>query len=92
MPIPVLVRDSNRKITYVNAAYEKLFEVDRKDLLMRESRHNRQTVLQEIARIELDLLANPGTRQFNYTLPTASGRDVHCIITKSTLPNRGGAL
>ena len=92
VPIPVLVRDSNRKITYVNAAYEKLFEVDRKDLLMRESRHNRQTVLQEIARIELDLLVNPGTRQFNYTLPTASGRDIHCIITKSTLPVRGGGI
>ena len=92
MPIPVLVRDSNRRITYINAAYEKLFEVDRKDLLMRESRHNQQSVLQEIARIELDLLANPGTRQFNYTLPTASGRDVHCIITKSTLPVRGGGI
>jgi len=91
-PEPMLVRDGKRNITYVNAAYEKLFEVDRNAILTRETRHHSQTVVQDIARIELDLLANPGTRQFEYTLPTASGRDVHCIITKSTFPNRGGGI
>ena len=89
-PEPMMVKDHHRTITYINTAYEKLFEVGRADVLARKMRPLPRTTMEDIQRIELELLANPGTRQFEYTLPTASGRPVYCIITKSTYLNGEG--
>ena len=89
-PEPMMVKDHHRTITYINTAYEKLFEVSRADVLARKMRPLPRTTIEDIQRIELELLANPGTRQFEYTLPTASGRPVYCIITKSTYLNGEG--
>ncbi len=92
-PAPMMVKDSQRRITYVNAAYEKLFGVQRSAILYREMQfeHNNVTTAYK-EKIERELLANPGTREFELTLPAANGREVFCIITKSTyLDAHGGA-
>ena len=92
-PAPMLVKDRERKITYVNAAYEKLFGVRREDVLNQDMRaqHNSETVA-TIARIERALLANPGTQEIELTLPAANGREVFCIITKSTYVDATGSV
>ena len=91
-PEPMMVKNRSREITYVNTAYEKLFEVERKDIIALKMRPLSIAATQDIQRIELALLANPGTRQFEYTLPTQSGRDVYCIVTKSTFLDREGGV
>ena len=44
----------------------------------------------KIEAIETALLAKPGTRQVELTLPGADGRDVFCIVTKSTYMDASG--
>ncbi len=92
-PAPMMVKDSQRKITYVNAAYEKLFGVRREDVINREMRaqHDGRTV-SLIENIELELLASPGTRQFEHTLLAADQCEVYCVITKSTYMDAAGAV
>ena len=91
-PEPMMVKNGAREITYVNSAYEKLFEVDRKDILTRKMRLHTADTINDIERIELELLQQPGTRQFEYVLPATSGRAVYCIITKSTFRDRTGGI
>jgi two-component system, sensor histidine kinase and response regulator len=92
-PTPMMVKDGARKITYVNAAYEKLFNVRREDVFNREGR--RQLDSQSISLVEakdLELFAAPGKREFEHVLPTADGGGVSCIITKSTYPDAAGGI
>ena len=90
-PTPMMVKDARRKITYINAAYEKLFGVRREDVVNREMRVQHSSgAIRDIERTELSLLANPGSRQFEYVLPDVDGREVHCVITKSTYLNGEG--
>ncbi len=91
-PEPMMVKNGAREITYVNAAYEKLFEIKRNDVLALQMRRHSSETMQNIERIELELLEHPGTRQFEHVLPASSGRAVHCIITKSTFRDRTGGI
>mgnify|MGYP003334718181 CR=1 FL=1 len=92
-PTPMMVKDARRKITYINAAYEKLFGVCREDVVNREMRLQLSSgAISDIERLELKLLESPGSRQFEYVLPGAGGREVHCVITKSTYLNGDGVV
>ncbi len=91
-PAPMMVKDAQRKITYVNSAYENLFGVRRAAILYREMRaEHADDTIAKIAAVERELLAHPGTLEFELNLHAADGREVFCIITKSTFMDAAGA-
>ena len=87
-PVPVMITDAQRQITYVNTAFKRMFGAQLEEITQRRMRtgHN-DTPLADIKRIELELMREPGIRQFECLLPAANGGKVHCQITKSTFFN-----
>jgi two-component system, sensor histidine kinase and response regulator len=91
-PAPMMVKDKDRRITYINTAYENLFGVRRSDLLYRTMRADHSSEnLSRIGRMEQELLASGGTRTLELRLPAVNGREVFCIVTKATYLDAGGA-
>ena len=87
-PVPVMITDAQRQITYVNTAFKRMFGAQLEEITQRRMRTGHDdTPLADIKRIELELMREPGIRQFECLLPATNGGKVHCQITKSTFFN-----
>ncbi len=92
-PAPTMIKNAQRRIIYINTAYEKLFNVHRDAVLNRQIRPGQEdATVSEIESVDAELLQTPSTRQFESELTGGTGRKVRCMITKSSYRDVAGAV
>jgi PAS domain S-box-containing protein len=91
-PTPTVVKDRSLMLTRCNTAYEKLFDVRREDIINQPLSAHRSEIAEEVRRIEMQLLENPGSHRIERTIKSPAGRGIHCIIEKSTYFNLAGEV
>jgi two-component system, sensor histidine kinase and response regulator len=91
-PAPTVIKDRDLQLVSCNSAYERMFEVKREEILHQPLAAHRSEFAATVEVIERRLLAEGGTHQIERVIKAPSGRQIHCMIAKSTYSNATGEI
>ena len=91
-PMPISIKDANLRFSVINTAYERLFKVNRDDMLGRTAQELGLEGAGSGKSIEEQMRENPGLRNYSRTRPLPDGSVQHFVITKATLTDEDGAV
>jgi PAS domain S-box-containing protein len=93
LPLPVILRDADRRVTLVNAAFEKMFGVPRQDIVGKQLDHDPQnTPVRNHRETDDTLLADRKSLRYETSIPGADGTMFDVIIAKTPLLAEDGTI
>jgi len=93
LPLPVILRDTERRVTLVNAAFENLFGVPREDIVGKPLDHDPNSVpVRNHRETDDELFAERKSMRYETTIQVADGRSFDVIIAKTPLMAEDGTI
>jgi len=93
LPLPVILRDTERRVTLVNAAFEKLFGVPREEIVGKQLDHDPNgTPVRNHRETDDELLAQRKSLRYETSIQVADGRIFDVIIAKTPLMAEDGTI
>jgi PAS domain S-box-containing protein len=93
LPLPVILRDTERRVTLVNAAFEKLFGVQREDIVGKQLDHDpNHTPVRNHRETDDELLAERKSLRYETSIQVANGNTFDVIIAKTPLMAEDGTI
>ncbi|HEU5135235.1 MAG TPA: ATP-binding protein [Steroidobacteraceae bacterium] len=93
LPLPVILRDTERRVTLVNAAFENLFGVPREDIVGKPLDHDPHSPpVRNHRETDDELLAQRKSLRYETTIRVADGTAFDVIIAKTPLMAEDGTI
>jgi PAS domain S-box-containing protein len=90
LPLPVVLRDAERRVTLVNAAWEKMMGIPRQDIIGKLLDHVHDTV--RLHETDDVLISERTSMRYETTLRSADGTGYDVIIAKTPLMTEDGVI
>jgi PAS domain S-box-containing protein len=93
MPLPVIMRDTERRVTLVNAAWEKMLGISRNDIVGRQIEHYPRMVLSDNHReSDLEVLHYKRSLRYETVVHGIDGTNYDVIVAKTPLVADDGTV
>jgi hypothetical protein len=93
LPLPVILRDTERRVTLVNAAFENLFGVSRQDIVGKPLDHDPAHLpVRNHRETDDELLAEHKSLRYETSIQVANGKIFDVIIAKTPLMAEDGTI
>jgi len=93
LPLPVILRDAERRVTLVNAAFENLFGVPREEIVGKPLDHDPNSApVRNHRETDDELLAARKSLRYETSIQVADGRTFDVIIAKTPLMAEDGTI
>jgi PAS domain S-box-containing protein len=93
LPLPVILRDAERRVTLVNDAWEKMMGIPRQDILGKLLDHDPERVpVRNLRETDDELLAERKSLRYQTSLQAADGTVFDVIVAKTPLMAEDGTI
>ena len=93
LPLPVILRDAERRVTLVNAAFENLFGIPREDIIGKALHQDPNAApVKNHRETDDELLAERKSLRYETSIHLADGRSFDVIIAKTPLVAEDGTI
>ena len=93
LPLPVILRDTERRVTLVNAAFEKLFGIPREEIVGKPLHHDPNSPpVRNHRETDDELLAERKSLRYETTIQLPNGTTFDVIIAKTPLLAEDGTI
>jgi PAS domain S-box-containing protein len=93
MPLPVIMRDTERRVTLVNAAWEKMLGIPRQDVIGRQiERYPRKVLSDNHRESDLEVLEHKRSLRYETVVHGVDGTDYDVIVAKTPLVADDGTV
>jgi PAS domain S-box-containing protein len=93
LPLPVILRDAERRVTLVNAAWEKMMGIPRQDIIGKLLDHSTMHApVNKLQETDDELLAERKSLRYETSLYAADGTAFEVIIAKTPLMAEDGTI
>ena len=92
LPLPVILRDAERRVTLVNEAFENMFGVSRQDIVGQRLDSADRVPVRNHRETDEQLLAERKSLRYETSLPAKDGAVVDVIIAKTPLVAEDGTI
>ena len=93
LPLPVILRDAERRVTLVNEAFENMFGVLRQDIVGKQLDHDpTRAPVRNHRETDDQLLAERKSLRYETSLPAKGGTIVDVIVAKTPLMAEDGTI
>ncbi len=93
MPLPVIMRDTERRVTLVNAAWEKMLGISRQDIVGRQiEQYPRKVLSNNHLESDLEVLQHKRSLRYETVVHGVDGTDYDVIVAKTPLVADDGTV
>jgi PAS domain S-box-containing protein len=93
MPLPVIMRDTERRVTLVNAAWEKMLGIPRQDIIGRRiEKYPRKVLSDNHQQSDLEVLEHKRSLRYETVVHGVDGTDYDVIVAKTPLVADDGTV